>query len=170
MEYGTHHYVDLSKLNAKWDEALPAVAGLGNCGSLSGNSLRTRSVGQTSPAFPWREESPDTKALQEAVNEVLPGMGYSRISADGVLGPATCGALRFIYQQTGDSWAIPPDTCQSFTAPSRPGSGTSRPTTSAAATTDVSAASMTGGPNWLLIGAGVGLLAIGAAVILKHKR
>jgi len=180
VEFGNHHYVDLSDLNAKWDQALPAVAGLGlgtSNGILSGNALKTRAVGQSDPAFPWREESPDTMALQEEVNEVLGDAGYNLIEEDGKLGPGTCGALREIYQATGESWAMPPGTCQSFTAPTLRGSGggarTTTPTVPSLPPSSapvVSRAGMSGGPNWLLVGAGVGLLAIGTAVILKNKK
>ena len=178
VAYGNHHYVDLSDLNAKWDQALPAVAGLGSSnGILSGNALRTRAVGQVDPTFPWREESPDTRAMQEELNEVLGAGGYNLLTEDGKLGPATCGAMREIYQATGESWAMPPGTCQSFTAPTLRGSGggTRAPTVTpslppAEGAPPVTRAGMGGGPNWLLLGAGVGLLAIGTAVILKNKK
>lgn len=160
MHYGQHSYYDVSDLNAKWDQALPAVAGLGRSnGILDGNSLRIRGLGET--YYPWREESADTRALQENLNVWLSQHGYQQIAADGVLGPATCGALAAMCDVDG---CTAPTTCQESVAPSRAG-------TARSGTTEVSHARLSaGGPNWLMIGGAVGLAAIGAAIIMKKKR
>lgn len=161
MKYGSHSYYDVSDLNAKWDQALPAVAGLGGCGNgiLSGNTLAIRGLGQTTDAFyPWREESADTKALQESLNLWLTQHGYQAIATDGYLGPGTCGAIEAMCDVQG---CVVPGTCQDSTPPRKAGTTTS--------TTTVRRASLGGGPNWMLIGGAIGLAAIGVAVMTRRK-
>lgn len=163
-----HQYVDLSDLNAKWDQALPAVAGLGSSnGSLSGNSLGVVAAGVgASPTYPWGEYSPDTVALQKAVNQALVKNGYARIGEDGTLGPSTCGAIREICGSVTDCEV--PGTCQSFTAPARAGGGGgSLPRSSS---TPVVTGRIGGGPNWALIGGAVAAIAIGGALLVKAKK
>ncbi len=161
VQWGTHNYVDLSDLNARWDQDFPGgynpvyaspVHGLGTSnGALSGNSLGivSRGVGQD-PHYPWREYSADTKALQVDTNRALEKEGFMRIDEDGVLGADTCGAAREVL---GDA----PGTCQSFNEPrealksSRAGMGV-------------------GGGNWLIWGGAAGAVAIGLALIFKAAK
>lgn len=165
VTFGQHDYTDLSNLNAKWDEDRPAVAGLGTSnGILSGNLLGIGS--DTDPHYPWREESPDTMALQKEVNKALRANGYQAITEDGKLGPGTCGAVREMCTLV-DGPCEAPGNCQEFTPPQRAGGGgmptTVRPELPVRA-------GYGGGPNWLVIGGAVGAIAIGAALVLKKKR
>jgi hypothetical protein len=161
VEWGTHKYVDLSDLNARWDQDFPGgynpiyaspIHGLGTSnGALSGNSLGivSRGVGQD-PYYPWKEYSADTKALQEETNTALVKDGYAPIDADGVLGPATCGAVK---EMIGEA----PGTCQSFTEPMK----ISRP---------ASKRMSLGGGNALIYGGAFALVMVGAALIVKGKK
>lgn len=160
VEWGTHKYVDLSDLNARWDQDFPGgynpiyaspIHGLGTSnGALSGNSLGivSRGVGQD-PYYPWKEYSADTKALQEETNLALTKEGYATIEADGVLGPATCGAVQEVIGEA-------PGTCQSFTEPMKIARPTKR-------------MSM-GGGNALIYGGAFALVMVGAALIVKGKK
>ncbi len=162
VEWGTHEYVDLSDLNARWDQDFPGgynpiyaspIHGLGTSnGALSGNSLGVvaRGVG-ADPYYPWKEYSADTKALQQQTNVALAKDGYAPIDADGVLGPATCGAVR---EMIGNA----PTTCQSFTEPVK-----------LAGARPARRMSM-GGGNALIYGGAVALVAVGAALLLKGKK
>lgn len=65
--------------------------------------------------YPWREFSQKTKELQEVTNQSLRKYGYAPIDADGMLGPATCGARKQLKEHIpGMTW---PETCEDFTAP-----------------------------------------------------
>lgn len=165
VSWATHRYMDVSDLNAKWDQALPAVAGLGafgDVGTLSGNSLGVTGpnpfFGGQYPVLLWGQQSDDTLALQKATNDALKANGYLPIAETGRLDAPTCGALRTMCGLVTPS-CIPPETCQEYTNPRRAsGGGTLH-------------AGMTGGgKNWVLIGAGVGLAAIGAALMFKKGR
>lgn len=70
-------------------------------------------------SYPWREYSGDTKELQEETNTDLRKFGYATIGEDGVLGPATCGAIKHLKTEhkVDTDW---PDTCQGFAAPTKP--------------------------------------------------
>lgn len=168
---GQHDYVDLSFLNAHYRPIWPAQVGMSN-GILSSNSLGIAAAGMgADPSYPWREYSADTKALQQATNEALRAHGYTQITADGKLGPATCGAIRKMCDFV-DTECDAPATCQEFTSPSLVGSGggliAKKP-----ATAPVSRAGMFGGggsPNWLLIGGAVAALAVGGALIYKASK
>lgn len=166
VSFGEHDYIDLSNLNAKWDEARPAVAGLGTSnGVLSGNALQCRTSGLgADPSYPWGEYSADTAALQAQVNKALVANGYQRITADGVLGAGTCGAIRELCSDTDVADCVP-GTCKGFTAPSRaPGAGP-RPTPA------VVTAGLGGGTNWTMVGGAVALFAVGGALLYRsHKK
>jgi len=166
VSWGRHSYFDTSKLNAKWDQALPAVAGLGDVGSLSGNSLGILGPNPFVPgAFPvylWNQYSADTLALQKQTNEALSANGYKPIAENGTLDAPTCGAIRtmcgLVTVGTGGS-CDPPATCQAYVDPVPVG------------TLVVHAGMMGGGKkNWILIGAGVGLAAVGVALVTKKRR
>lgn len=163
VHFGAHHYIDLSDLNARWDQDFPGgyeptvgpVHGLGmSNGSLSGNALgiAARGVGQD-PSYPWREYSADTTSLQQELNDRLSDAGCNTLEIDGVLGPDTCAAAA--------AYGMDPNTCQSYGTPpvcpdealppSRAGIGLEE-------------------PNWLLIGAAVGLVALGGAILYTRQR
>ncbi len=165
---GPHDYVDLSYLNAHYRPIWPAQVGMSN-GILSSNSLGIVAGLGADPSYPWREYSADTKALQQATNEALVAHGYAPLTADGKLGPSTCGAVQAMCEYAGGDCAAP-STCQSFTPPGKPGGNilakksTTTPTSSRAG--------MLGGgsPNWLLIGGAVAALAVGGALIYKASK
>jgi hypothetical protein len=168
VSFGQHDYIDLSDLNAKWDQALPAVHGLGSSnGSLSGNALGIVGGLGADPSYPWRAYSADTMALQKTTNAALRANGYVAISEDGKLGPATCGAVRTMCGTIAGGCTAP-TTCQGFTEPT-PVHGGSVTTPGSA---KIARAGMMGGggTNWLLVGGGVAAAAIGAALIFKKKR
>jgi len=162
VEWGSHRYVDLSDLNARWDQDFPGgynpiyaspIHGLGTSnGALSGNSLGivSRGMGQD-PSYPWKQYSADTKALQDETNIALTKGGYAPIEADGVLGPSTCGAVK---EMIGEA----PATCQSFTEPMK--LSIARPTRRMSL----------GGGNALVYGGAIALVAVGAALIMKGKK
>lgn len=171
---GPHAYVDLSYLNAHYRPAWPAQVGMSN-GILSSNSLGIVAAGMgADPSYPWREYSADTKALQQATNEALIAHGYAPITADGKLGPATCGAIRKMCDYV-DSTSAPcygPSTCQDFAEPVKAGSGGGLIAKKSSTTT--TRAGMLGGgggsKNWLLIGGAVAALAVGGALIYKATK
>jgi hypothetical protein len=163
VEFGAHEYVDMSDLNAKWDQDWPdgyyegasPIHGLGTSnGSLSGNALRiqTRGLG-ADPYYPWRSESADTRLLQQNINTALAEQGFMTLDVDGVLGPATCGAARAVG-------VTAPSTCQEFTDPMRLSGGGGSPLR----------AGVGGSPNWILWGAAAGAVAVGYALIWKAMK
>ncbi len=170
VAWGQHSYTDLSDLNAKWDQARPAVAGLGTSnGILSGNSLQVPASGLgADPTYPWGEYSADTAALQREVNDALKSNGDAAIDADGKLGPKTCGAIKAMCG-TVSSPCSAPATCKTFTSPSKLGGGSSSPTTMPGSST-THAAMLGGGPNWLLIGGAVAAVAVGGALLFKASK
>ena len=161
---GPHDYVDLSFLNAHYRPILPAGVGMGRGnGILSGNMLGIGAALGEDPSYPWREYSADTKALQQVTNDALKAHGYEPISDDGKLGPGTCGAIRAMCAYVDGPCEAPP-TCQSFTPPTKAGGGgSSLPHSS------VTASSMTvgGSRNWLLIGGAVAAIAVGGSLIYR---
>lgn len=89
-------------------------------------------------SYPWGAYSADTKATQAELKS-----SYPALVADGVLGPATCGALKALSQYG----IVVPSTCKSFTAPTSaaaalPDSTTTTPTTTTTATVSSSGPSM----------------------------
>jgi hypothetical protein len=165
-----HMYFDTSNLNAQYDYT-PPLQGLG-AGSLSTGSLGSLGAitGDDSVDFPWREESDETRNLQSQVNVTLSDAGYCRIAEDGVLGPATCGATRFVIEELEMTGWSPPSTCQSFTDPRRPPCGGTAPAPVTTPPDLTRSRAPSGGTNWLLIGGVVAAVAIGGALMLKKKR
>ncbi len=168
-----HEYVDVSFLNARLRPIEPKRFGMGygigngvGNGSISGNSLGIVAGLGGDPDYPWREYSSDTKALQEQTNEALLANGYAPITADGKLGPATCGAVRAMCATLSPPCDAP-GSCQSFTAPSRPGALVK---TSSSKPSVARASMMGGGTNWLLIGGAIGAIAIGGALMFKASK
>lgn len=85
QEEQAHHYVDLSNLNAPYDN-LTSLQGLGS-------DAVPASIAITSQDFPWMEESAPTRQVQIETNAKLRRDGFNTLLEDGVLGPRTCGAL-----------------------------------------------------------------------------
>jgi hypothetical protein len=164
----SHGYMDVSFLNARLRPIMPKGVGMGN-GSLSGNSLGIVRGFGAEPDYPWGEYSANTKALQESTNDALRIRGYMPLKTDGKLGAKTCGAIRQICTDTGQP-CDGPDTCQSFTAPSKLGGS---PMLATKASSPVARTSMFGGgggTNWLLVGAAVGAIALGGALIFRGMK
>lgn len=76
------------------------------------------------PSYPWKAFGFQTMALQSTMNDNLPDFGKCKITADGNMGPITCGALDFLMSK-GMPFA-PNGTCEamrgseSFRAPANP--------------------------------------------------
>jgi hypothetical protein len=166
-------YFDTSNLNAQYDYT-PPLQGLG-AGSLSTPSLRSLAALRQDAMYPWREEAPETRGLQQSINVALREDNLCPISEDGVLGPATCGAVAYVVGSRGTGGEAVPATCQEYTSPSSPpcpgaggGGGGAQP--SQPATPVVAQRAANGGTNWLLIGGVVAAVAIGGAIVLKKKK
>jgi hypothetical protein len=171
MQFGQHEYIDLSDLNAKWDQALPAVAGLGSSnGSLSGNSLGITGLGDSGFTTEQIMEA------QDRLNGALAPAGYKQIKVDGTFSPSTCGAIKWyqdnVNPQGGVSFAA---ACESVvaTAPTKVSSSVvTRSSTVSTRTPVTSRASMggMGGTNWLLWGGAVAAVAVGGAMIFRASK
>lgn len=77
----------------------------------------------------YDNQTPDdaTKALQILLSGLLSAKGMAPITADGKLGPATCGAARWLDQNTGSALQAQyglTSICQSYTDPKPAGSAT----------------------------------------------
>ena len=169
---GAHEYLDTSNLNAPYDYSPPF--NMVGSGILANTGLG--SLGATSLSYPWRQESADTRELQRVLNVTLRDSGRCPIAEDGVLGPGTCGAARFVIDELGISGQSPPATCESFSAPGRPpcGGGTT-PSPPTPSDTELvaprrSGAGMGSDTLWLVGGFGVATLLIGGAIVMKKKR
>lgn len=97
--YGQHQYRDLSYLNARLRPLLPAQVGMGG-GSLGGNSLGADDSGFTKT---------EIQEMQDQMNGSLLNHGMNPIQADGALGPATCGALTWYQQNIADAAGTSPN-------------------------------------------------------------
>lgn len=78
-------------------------------------------------ALPWMVNSPSTVTLQNTLNPLLAAAGYCGLTADGILGPATCGAAKTLGLQV-------PTPCKSTTAPALLSSGCGKAAASPAKT------------------------------------
>lgn len=104
----------------------------------------------------WMQYSEATLAWQESANVVIseshPGKPF--LAEDGILGTKTCEAAA----QLG----VPqPGQCDPAKRPRAPSAA------SIPAAPEEMAVTGTGGRNWIMIGAGVGAVAIGAAILLR---
>jgi|SRR5690606_25635358 peptidoglycan hydrolase-like protein with peptidoglycan-binding domain len=144
-----HEYYDTSNLNAPYD--LVPLQGVGQSAD--------------DPKYPWKQASQSTLVLQQDLNEWLTFRKGCLIKEDGILGPATCGAVK-AYGQFSIS------TCDNHpnesTAPKIP-----CPASSSSSATVLPEQTIVGGssgvPGWL-IGVGLGAIAIGAALYLGKKK
>jgi hypothetical protein len=139
------------------DEPMPVMQKAGT--PLPTASHTTDSGGGT--AMQWKVKSADTLAFQNAVNAALKAKGKPTITADGVLGPGTCAAAKYVGMDPGS-------VCQSYGTypPAGGGVAISTPVTSSAAAAMYSPPSKS---NALLIGAAVGGLALVGLVVAKKK-
>lgn len=170
-----HTYLDTAKLNAPY--SMSRVSGLG-CGPGSPPGVRGCAgigavTGNDSVDYPWREYSGETSVLQSLTNDALDANGYCKLTVDGKLGPATCGAVKKMLDITGAD-ASPPSTCESFTSPSKKpcGGGYAPPTAPADELTVAprTGAGMSGDTMWLVGGGLVAALAIGTAFYVSKKK
>jgi hypothetical protein len=87
----------------------------------------------SSGGWTWMNTTPNASVLafQQHLNQALQMDGYQPITADGKLGPATCGAFNFVGAAHADLFASDPvaniGVCQSFTNPTLVGSSTPVP-------------------------------------------
>jgi LPXTG-motif cell wall-anchored protein len=166
-----HLYMDTALLNADY-KAVPlqglggGVLGSTHMGSLSGP------LGAEGD-YPWREKSAATKALQQIINNNLGPMGYLPLDADGVLGAATCGAAKFVVDKVSDTMVFVPDTCQSFTPPTKKGTGGGalpKPTDPGLTTARMYGGGGMSDTMWIVLGGLAAAGAVGIAVYMKKKK
>lgn len=141
-----HQYVDVSNLNAIWDDV--PLQGLGSGVLSSPSGIGVLGIGVTSGDV--------TTAAQTQYNTWAKGAGYCPITVDGKMGPVTCGALKTYVEQTGKGTI--PSTCTSFTAPKV-----------CAPSTPLKAGFSGGDSTWIIVGGVVAASAIGAALYFTRK-
>lgn len=159
-----HHYGDLSNLNAPYD-AVP----LQGIGQATDDSAFVDDL-------PWREFSKDTLQLQQDANFFLFNHKACEIEEDGKLGPATCGALRFVAEK--GNIQVVPQTCFNHADEAAqprpkspcPASASPGPSPSPSDPEDPDLVK-TGGniPGWA-IGLGLGVVAIAVAMAMRKKK
>lgn len=121
-----------------------------------------------SGAYPWGVVSADTRALQQRINQILPKLGRCTIGTDGKLGPGTCGAARYIYEQGGAETVPVPSSCQDYRTPAACPGGGGRTTTKKGEEVLEASTESGGGALWVLAGAAI---AGGTAyLVLKKKK
>lgn len=98
---------------------------LGESGAFRSGVLGDAAPGLDMSVFstvPWMTYNAATVTLQNALNPLLTVAGYCALKADGILGPATCGACQVL--------GLPaPASCQSKTTPARCGPAAASPGT-----------------------------------------
>ena len=141
------------------------------------NAANVPSGGGGAPAPSGSASQPLTdagiKAVQQTLSAALVNAGYNSLTADGKLGPGTCGAIAW-YQQNvnasaGAQFASVCAAKKPWVAPSKRSAAVAYrpPSAPAPVPVETAQASMMGGSTWAMIGGGV--LAIGLAVIGKKK-
>jgi hypothetical protein len=154
-----HFYGDVSNLNAPYD------------------AIAVQGLGQAEP-FPWREESSSTRDLQLRLNPMLDSIGKCILLVDGVMGPRTCGAMIFLNQEfsAGRFPEVPPMVSICNNPPETPIMPSNCPTgqpeappPEPPAPIEPVAPKKGGIPIWIW-GAGIAVVAIGAAFMFKKKR
>jgi len=102
----------------------------------------------------WLVKDAQFAQVQNDINTVLAAHGYRPIAVDGELGPASCGAMKWIKDNTGqDMLSVSGQNCQAFTAPSKlpnsPGSTPLQP----------------GGPGTPIVKPGLSTAAMGLGIL-----
>lgn len=114
--------------------------------------------------YPWMEYSPSTQSLQFASNVELKMRDMPEIGTDGKLGPETCGAQQYLYEQEGLAEHEPPATCQQFQYPPAPGAAAPPapevPSVKAPPDGETRYASSLGTTGFVLIAGGVALAGV----------
>ena len=112
--------------------------------------------------MPYMTASPSTRTWQQAANALnaAEGLGLTPLVEDGILGPRTCARAQELSV---------PSPAQCVTRSTAPGPAVPTPGVSSRLPGSLEAG-MGGGTNWLLIGGGVGLVAVGLAVALRKGK
>ncbi len=121
-------------------------------------SDRTSLVALPLTNMPWKKHSGATLAWQISANMLIQSSGASitPLAEDGFLGPLTCAAASAL--------SVPsPPQCTPANRPKAPA-----PAPAPAPTEEAVYASA--GPNWLYIGGGIGLVALGIAVVMAKGK
>lgn len=102
----------------------------------------------------WLQKDSQMAQVQNDINVVLAAHGYQPIAVDGELGPASCGAMKWIRDNTGqDMLSISGTNCQAYTMPSKlPNSPGSRPV-------------QPGGPGTPVVKPGISSAAMGMGIL-----
>lgn len=114
-----------------------------------------------------------TKAIQQTLSAALVNAGYQPITADGKLGPGTCGAIAWYQSKVnpaaGAQFATVCATKKPWTTPTKKSSGGGSAPPAAPLAVEPVQAGMMGGDSgtWAMIAGGA--LAIGLAVVGKKK-
>jgi hypothetical protein len=76
----------------------------------------------------WGQADTDMPALQAQINAILSSNGYNAIPLTGVLDAATCGAMKWIGDNTGQNLlTLNGQNCQAFTMPTKKATLATRP-------------------------------------------
>lgn len=166
-----HYYGDVSNLNAPYDSVSLQGGALGRpLGALTfeGKSLPDK-------GFAWREGSSATLELQYRLNPMLARMDKCPLLLDGALGPRSCGAMAWLNQEfsAGRFPEVPPNVSVCNSPPEAlimpsdcPGGEVQQAPPPATIEPPVK---KSGIPLWVW-GLGLGVIAIGAAIVLKNKK
>lgn len=184
-----HMYFDTSNLNAPYDNV--PLRGLGQYGGGvfgrgSGASGNLGSLGALTASGKSVDAGAEGKALQQTMGAFLKalGQGYVGLDADGKLGPASCGAAKWIWENHPDAGGVTEAARRAlslcaeishigWTAPQKASGVTSTPPKTDTPKTDTPGPKYTyssagGGSTWWIVG---GLVvaagAIGAALYFK---
>lgn len=162
LEMRQHRYMDVSNLNAPYDNM--SLQGLGSLGAEDGGGFNM----EQEHNIPWMEASPTTLSVQKSINKQLIADGFNPVLEDGVLGPRTCGALQH-YGKTGDVWGACDAHTAEFIAPTKASGGSPVLPKQDPVMMPSSGGSGGGMPSWvwaILVGGG----AVGVAIYLKKKK
>ncbi len=169
-------YKDLGPWDRNFSDDVPAKAAAYRrdfiAANVAGGGAAPAAPTATAPSTDFSKAT--ITNLQQMLNTALVKAGYSAISADGALGPGTCGAIQTYRQLTGNAQAgVSFDTAcaakKPWRMPTKASSGGGyTPLSPATTPEEPMQAGMFGGVGtWAMIGGGV--LAIGLAVVGKKK-
>lgn len=130
-------------------------------------------VGQNSdePKYPWGQYAQSTQSLQFATNVELRMRDMPEIGTDGILGPETCGAQKYLHETEGIAEHEPPATCQSFQYPRQDSAPSdSMPRAEAPAVDEPAETSRAGMGTWGFILIAGGVAAAGIYLATRKKR